>query len=51
VIAMPQVIRRGNGDQPGACLVPNPGYDSDETILPLGAGLFARLAERKLARS
>jgi len=40
----------GNGDEPGACQVHNPGYDFNDTILPLGASLFARLAERKLAR-
>ena len=44
-------IRIGNGDQPGACQVHNPGYDFNDAILPLGASLFARLAERKLARS
>src|SRR6516165_4103575 len=40
----------GNGDEPGACQVHNPGYDFNDAILPLGASLFARLAERKLAR-
>ena len=44
-------IRIGNGDEPGACQVHNPGYDFNDAILPLGASLFARLAERKLARS
>ena len=44
-------IRIGNGDQAGACQVHNPGYDFNDAILPLGASLFARLAERKLARS
>jgi hippurate hydrolase len=43
-------IRIGNGDQPGACQVHNPGYDFNDAILPLGASLFVRLAERKLAR-
>jgi amidohydrolase len=41
-------IRIGNGDGPGSCEVHNPGYDFNDTILPLGASLFARLAERKL---
>ena len=41
----------GNGDEPGACQVHNPGYDFNDAILPLGASLFARLAERKLAPS
>jgi hippurate hydrolase len=43
-------IRIGNGDAPGSCGVHNPGYDFNDAILPLGATLFARLAERKLAR-
>jgi hippurate hydrolase len=43
-------IRIGNGDEPGACQVHNPGYDFNDAILPLGASLFVRLAERKLAR-
>jgi len=44
-------IRIGNGDEPGACQVHNPGYDFNDATLPLGASLFARLAERKLAGS
>jgi hippurate hydrolase len=44
-------IRIGNGDEPGACQVHNPGYDFNDAVLPLGASLFARLAERKLTRS
>jgi amidohydrolase len=44
-------IRIGNGDHPGACQVHNPGYDFNDAILSLGASLFARLAERKLAGS
>ena len=44
-------IRIGNGDQAGARQVHNPGYDFNDAILPLGASLFARLAERKLAHS
>src|SRR5580693_1061 len=32
----------GNGDEPGACQVHNPGYDFNDAILPLGASLFAR---------
>jgi amidohydrolase len=43
-------IRIGNGDAPGACQVHNPGYDFNDAALPIGASLFARLAERKLAR-
>ncbi|MBV8091086.1 MAG: amidohydrolase [Alphaproteobacteria bacterium] len=44
-------IRIGNGDTPGACQVHNPGYDFNDAALPIGASLFARVAERKLARS
>ncbi len=42
-------IRIGNGDGIGGCEVHNPGYDFNDAALPLGAGLFARLAEKKLA--
>ena len=43
-------IRIGNGDAPGSCQVHNPGYDFNDAILPLGASLLARLAEKKLER-
>jgi hippurate hydrolase len=43
-------IQIGNGDGEGACEVHNPGYDFNDAILPLGATLFARLAEKKLER-
>jgi amidohydrolase len=43
-------IQIGNGDGEGACEVHNPGYDFNDAILPLGASLFARLAEKKLLR-
>ena len=43
-------IQIGNGDGEGACEVHNPGYDFNDTILPLGATLFVRLAEKKLER-
>ncbi|HJU17390.1 MAG TPA: M20 aminoacylase family protein [Stellaceae bacterium] len=43
-------IQIGNGDRPGGCEVHNPGYDFNDAILPLGASLFARLVERRLAR-
>ncbi len=42
-------IQIGNGDGEGACEVHNPGYDFNDAVLPLGASLFARLVERKLA--
>jgi amidohydrolase len=41
-------IQIGNGDAEGGCEVHNPGYDFNDAALPLGASLFARLAERKL---
>ena len=44
-------IRIGNGDAPGTCQVHNPGYDFNDAALPIGASLFARVVERKLARS
>jgi amidohydrolase len=44
-------IQIGNGDGEGACEVHNPAYDFNDAILPLGSTLFARLAEKKLARS
>jgi amidohydrolase len=44
-------IQIGNGDGEGACEVHNPGYDFNDAALPLGSSLFARLAERKLARA
>jgi len=42
-------IQIGNGDVEGGCEVHNPGYDFNDAALPLGASLFARLAERKLS--
>jgi amidohydrolase len=42
-------IQIGNGDGVGGCEVHNPGYDFNDAALPLGASLYARLAERKLA--
>jgi amidohydrolase len=44
-------IQIGNGDGEGACEVHNGGYDFNDAILPLGATLFTRLAEKKLART
>ena len=42
-------IQIGNGDSSGGCEVHNPGYDFNDAALPLGASLFARVAERKLS--
>lgn len=41
-------IQIGNGDRNG-CEVHNPGYDFNDAALPVGASLFARLVERRLA--
>ncbi len=43
-------IKIGNGEKEGGCEVHNPSYDFNDEILPLGASLFVRLAERKLER-
>jgi amidohydrolase len=42
-------IAIGNGDEPNRSEVHQPGYDFNDAALPIGASLFARLAERKLA--
>jgi amidohydrolase len=41
----------GNGDAEGACEVHNPSYDFNDAALPLGASFFARLVERRLAKT
>ena len=41
----------GNGDGEGSCEVHNPNYDFNDTILPLGASLWVKLVEKRLARS
>jgi amidohydrolase len=43
-------IQIGNGDGEGGCEVHNPGYDFNDAALPIGASLFARLVEKRLAR-
>ena len=43
-------IQIGNGEGEGGCEVHNPGYDFNDAALTLGASLFARLVEKKLAR-
>ncbi len=40
----------GNGGGEGGCEVHNPGYDFNDTALPLGATLWARVIETRLAR-
>lgn len=44
-------INIGNGDGEGACEVHNPAYDFNDQALPYGASFFARLVERRLAKS
>jgi hippurate hydrolase len=44
-------INIGNGDGEGACEVHNPSYDFNDAALPYGASFFARLVEKRLARS
>lgn len=39
----------GNGDQPGGCMVHNPGYDFNDAILPVAANFWVRLTEDYLA--
>ena len=43
-------INIGNGGGEGGCEVHNPGYDFNDAALPYGAGFFARLVEKRLAR-
>ncbi len=38
----------GNGGGDSACEVHHPKYDFNDDALPLGAGVFVRLVERKL---
>ncbi|WP_231712518.1 M20 aminoacylase family protein [Vineibacter terrae] len=40
----------GNGGDEGGCEVHNPGYDFNDAALPLGATLWARVVEARLAR-
>ena len=48
-------IGNGNGQHrqaghgPGPCALHNPSYDFNDTILPIGASIFARFAERYLS--
>ncbi|HYC47251.1 MAG TPA: M20 aminoacylase family protein [Burkholderiales bacterium] len=41
----------GNGAGEGACEVHNPSYDFNDDALALGATVFARIVEKRLARS
>ena len=43
-------INIGNGVTVGGVPVHNPNYNFNDEILPLGAGLYARLVEKKLPR-
>lgn len=44
-------INIGNGDGEGSCEVHNPHYDFNDAILPLGAALWVKLVETRLAGS
>jgi hippurate hydrolase len=44
-------INIGNGDGEGSCEVHNPNYDFNDSILPLGASLWVKLVETRLAKS
>ena len=43
-------INIGNGDGEGGCEVHNPNYDFNDDIITLGATLWSRVVERRLAR-
>ena len=43
-------INIGNGGGEGGCEVHNPGYDFNDEIITLGATLWSRVVETKLAR-
>jgi metal-dependent amidase/aminoacylase/carboxypeptidase family protein len=40
----------GNGDAEGGAVLHNPHYDFNDTVLPLGASYWVRLAESVLAK-
>ena len=44
-------VNIGNGEGEGACEVHNPAYDFNDAALPYGASFFARLVEKRLART
>ena len=39
----------GNGNQPGSCMIHNPGYDFNDEVLPIGAAYWTTLVEQQLA--
>ena len=43
-------IRIGNGADPDAGMLHNPGYDFNDEILALGASYWVKLVETKLAK-
>jgi hippurate hydrolase len=43
-------INIGNGGGEGGCEVHNPGYDFNDEIITLGATLWSRVVEKKLAK-
>ena len=42
-------LRLGQGGAEGGCFLHNPQYDFNDAVIPLGAALLARLAERRLS--
>ena len=40
---------RQEGHDPGPCALHNPSYDFNDAILPVGASIFARIAENYLS--
>jgi hippurate hydrolase len=41
-------MRLGQGAGPNNCFLHNPRYDFNDAVLPLGAALFAGLAEKAM---
>ena len=42
-------LRLGQGGAEGGCFLHNPQYDFNDAVIPLGAALLVRLAERRLS--
>jgi hippurate hydrolase len=44
------MIGNGRGGEHGGCMVHNPGYDFNDSNLPIGAAYWAMLTEHYLAQ-
>ena len=44
-------IGNGDGDDANGRPLHNPGYDLNDSILPLGSSLLTKLVKRKLSRA